>query len=286
MVEHVGLVVSGRAAVRMDDGEERIMEPAISSTSRPGTTAGWSATSRTYRFTSWAARATRNDPRAHRVLADGHGRRARERAGRHPRRRRFLTRLRELGLPFLVLTNNSIYTPRDLAARLRRTGLDVPEESIWTSALATAPVPRRPASGRLGVRDRRVGTHHRAARPRLHDHRARPRLRRARRDAHVQLRAHHAGDPADGGRRALHRHEPGQRRPHARRAAPGHRLGRRSDQPRHRRGPLLRGQAEPAHDALRAQRDPGPLGDHGDDRRPHGHRRGRRARGRAWRRSS
>jgi len=27
MVEHVGLVVSGRAAVRMDDGEERVMEP-------------------------------------------------------------------------------------------------------------------------------------------------------------------------------------------------------------------------------------------------------------------
>jgi NagD protein len=50
----------------------------------------------------------------------------------------FLTRLRELGLPFLVLTNNSIYTPRDLTARLRRTGLDVPEGSIWTSALATA----------------------------------------------------------------------------------------------------------------------------------------------------
>jgi len=37
-----------------------------------------------------------------------------------------------------VLTNNSIYTPRDLRARLERTGLDVPEESIWTSALATA----------------------------------------------------------------------------------------------------------------------------------------------------
>jgi NagD protein len=50
----------------------------------------------------------------------------------------FLSRLRELGLPFLVLTNNSIYTQRDLTARLRRTGLDVPEESIWTSALATA----------------------------------------------------------------------------------------------------------------------------------------------------
>ena len=50
----------------------------------------------------------------------------------------FINRLRELGIPFLVLTNNSIYTPRDLAARLRRTGLEVPESSIWTSALATA----------------------------------------------------------------------------------------------------------------------------------------------------
>jgi NagD protein len=50
----------------------------------------------------------------------------------------FLTRLRELGLPFLVLTNNSIYTQRDLAARLARTGLTVPEQAIWTSALATA----------------------------------------------------------------------------------------------------------------------------------------------------
>jgi NagD protein len=51
---------------------------------------------------------------------------------------RFLARLRELGLPFLVLTNNSIYTQRDLAARLRTIGLEVPEEAIWTSALATA----------------------------------------------------------------------------------------------------------------------------------------------------
>jgi NagD protein len=51
---------------------------------------------------------------------------------------RFLARLRERGVPFLVLTNNSMYTHRDLAARLRASGLDVPEESIWTSALATA----------------------------------------------------------------------------------------------------------------------------------------------------
>ena len=50
----------------------------------------------------------------------------------------FLAALRERGIPFLVLTNNSIYTRRDLAARLRTSGLDVPETSIWTSALATA----------------------------------------------------------------------------------------------------------------------------------------------------
>jgi NagD protein len=37
-----------------------------------------------------------------------------------------------------VLTNNSIYTRRDLAARLAASGLTVPEEAIWTSALATA----------------------------------------------------------------------------------------------------------------------------------------------------
>jgi NagD protein len=50
----------------------------------------------------------------------------------------FVARLRERAIPFLVLTNNSIYTARDLAARLRASGLDVPEQAIWTSALATA----------------------------------------------------------------------------------------------------------------------------------------------------
>jgi len=50
----------------------------------------------------------------------------------------FVGRLRELRRPFLLLTNNSIYTPRDLKARLQRSGIEVPEEYIWTSALATA----------------------------------------------------------------------------------------------------------------------------------------------------
>ena len=50
----------------------------------------------------------------------------------------FLARLEERGRKFLVLTNNSIFTPRDLSARLAASGLQVPEEAIWTSALATA----------------------------------------------------------------------------------------------------------------------------------------------------
>ncbi|MCU1415705.1 MAG: family HAD-type hydrolase [Microbacteriaceae bacterium] len=49
-----------------------------------------------------------------------------------------LQQWRDQGKPYLVLTNNSIFTPRDLSARLRASGLEVPEEAIWTSALATA----------------------------------------------------------------------------------------------------------------------------------------------------
>src|SRR6266581_5627519 len=50
----------------------------------------------------------------------------------------FVERLRAQGLPFLILTNNSQYTPRDLQMRLSYMGLDVPAEAIFTSALATA----------------------------------------------------------------------------------------------------------------------------------------------------
>lgn len=50
----------------------------------------------------------------------------------------FVANLTENGNPFLVFTNNSIYTSRDLRARLLRTGLDIPESAIWTSAMATA----------------------------------------------------------------------------------------------------------------------------------------------------
>jgi len=50
----------------------------------------------------------------------------------------FIEALKGTGRRFLVLTNNSIFTPRDLRARLLGSGIDVPEDAIWTSALATA----------------------------------------------------------------------------------------------------------------------------------------------------
>ena len=50
----------------------------------------------------------------------------------------FLAALRGKNIPFLVLTNNSVFTNRDLSARLANSGLDIPEDNIWTSANATA----------------------------------------------------------------------------------------------------------------------------------------------------
>jgi NagD protein len=50
----------------------------------------------------------------------------------------FVRRLHERNLKFLVLTNNPLYTPRDLAHRLSITGLDIPADRIFTSAMATA----------------------------------------------------------------------------------------------------------------------------------------------------
>jgi NagD protein len=50
----------------------------------------------------------------------------------------FIAGLQEQGREYLVLTNNSLYTPRDLAHRLAAVGLEIPPERIFTSALATA----------------------------------------------------------------------------------------------------------------------------------------------------
>ena len=67
----------------------------------------------------------------------------------------FIAELVERDVNFVVVTNNPIYTRRDLRARLLASGLDVPEDRIWTSALATAKFLRRAAAGRQRLRHRR-----------------------------------------------------------------------------------------------------------------------------------
>lgn len=50
----------------------------------------------------------------------------------------FINRLKSGDHKFLVLTNNPIYTPGDLSHLLFTMGLNIPKESIFTSAMATA----------------------------------------------------------------------------------------------------------------------------------------------------
>ena len=49
-----------------------------------------------------------------------------------------IDRLNTDSVPYLVLTNNPLYTPGDLAHRLQTGGLNIPAERIFTSAMATA----------------------------------------------------------------------------------------------------------------------------------------------------
>jgi NagD protein len=51
---------------------------------------------------------------------------------------KFIDKLKKQNRKFLVLTNNPLYTPRDLAHRLQEAGIDIEETQIFTSALATA----------------------------------------------------------------------------------------------------------------------------------------------------
>jgi NagD protein len=50
----------------------------------------------------------------------------------------FINRLKKSDSKFLILTNNPLYTQRDLEHRLKASGLEVPAENIFTSAIATA----------------------------------------------------------------------------------------------------------------------------------------------------
>src|SRR5262249_50271186 len=50
----------------------------------------------------------------------------------------FVQELRARQIPFRLLTNNSQRTRRDVVAKVARLGIDVEEEHIFTSAMATA----------------------------------------------------------------------------------------------------------------------------------------------------
>ncbi len=50
----------------------------------------------------------------------------------------FIGRLIQTNTPFLVITNNPMYTPRDLSHRLATEGMNIPESNLFTSAMATA----------------------------------------------------------------------------------------------------------------------------------------------------
>lgn len=51
---------------------------------------------------------------------------------------KFLDKLRSTSRPYLILTNNSLFTPREVRLQLASMGLAVQEDQLWTSALATA----------------------------------------------------------------------------------------------------------------------------------------------------
>src|SRR4029450_10221838 len=77
-------------------------------------------------------------PSKDRDLPDGHGRRPGPPGTAHPRRRPLRQPPAGQRAPVLGPDQQQHLHPRDLAARLALTGLEVPEEAIWTSALATA----------------------------------------------------------------------------------------------------------------------------------------------------
>ena len=193
----------------------------------------------------------------------------------------FIEALKASGRAFLVLTNNSIYTPRDLRARLLRSGIDVPEEAIWTSALATADflADQRPGGTAYVVGEAGLTTA-------LHD----VGYVMTDRDpdyvvlGETRTYSFEAITKAirliAGGARFIATN-PDPSGPSAAGPAARHRLGRRADQHRHRPAALLHRQAEPADDAQRAQPARGPLRDDRDGRRPDGHRHHQRPRGRA-----
>ena len=115
----------------------------------------------------------------------------------------------------MVLTNNSIYTRRDLAARLRASGLDIPEEAIWTSALATAKFleDQRPNGSAFVIGEAGLTTALHASGYTLTERD--PDYVVLGETRTYSFERDHARDPPDHRRLALHRDEPGPDRPDA-----------------------------------------------------------------------
>ena len=198
----------------------------------------------------------------------------------------FIEALKASGLKYLLITNNSIYTRRDLRARLLGSGIDVPEDRIFTSALATADFldEQRPGGSAYVVGESGLITA-------MHDIGY---VMTDRNPDYVVL-----GETRtysfEAITKAIRLIENGARfiatNPDA--SGPSHQGTLPATgsvaaliSTRHRPAALLRRQAQPADDAQRAEPDPGPLRDHGDGRRPDGHRHRQRAGGRAAHRSS
>ena len=193
----------------------------------------------------------------------------------------FIDALKASGLKYLLLTNNSIFTRRDLRARLLGSGIDVPEDHIFTSALATADFldDQRPGGSAYVVGESGLITA-------MHDIGY---VMTDRNPDYVVL-----GETRtysfEAITKAIRLIENGARfiATNPDRSGPSHQgtlpatgsvaalissaTGSRA---------LLRRQAQPADDAQRPQPDRGALRDDGDGRRPDGHRHRQRAGGRA-----
>ncbi len=193
---------------------------------------------------------------------------------------RFIARLRELGTPFMVLTNNSMYTRRDLAARLAASGIDVPEEAIWTSALATAGFleSQRPEGTAFVIGEAGLTTALHASGYTLTE-RAPDYVVLGETRTYSFERISRAIRLIVAGARFIATN-PDPTGPTSDGPGAGDRLGGGVDQPRDGGRALLRRQAEPADDALRAECDRRALGDGRHGRRPDGHGRRLRAGGR------
>ena len=191
----------------------------------------------------------------------------------------FVARLTGTGRPFLLLTNNSIFTPRDLKARLHRSGIDVPEDAIWTSALATAQFldDQRPGGTAYVIGEAGLTTAMHEIGYVLTE-----------RDPEYVVLGETRTYSFEAITTAIRLIEKGARfiatnpdvsGPEHQRPDPGDRVGGGADHQGDRRRAVLRRQAEPADDALGAEPDRRALRDDRDGRRPDGHRRDLRAGG-------